>query len=138
MTRRLPVLLIALSSLAVPQVRLEFPSQVGYLPAYTTVLSLKNGDRLLPEPVPLRSSLQPRPALRASAAISLNQDQNQFEAFNSFGTPLSILYAGAAPGLINGVFQINVQLTTAVSNSSKITLHRSGGLASNTVQLYVK
>jgi uncharacterized protein (TIGR03437 family) len=40
----------------------------------------------------------------------LNPEINRFEAFSPYQTPLAILYAGAAPGVINGVFQINVLL----------------------------
>ena len=35
---------------------------------------------------------------------------NEFELVNASGKPASILYLGAAPGLIYVVFQVNVQL----------------------------
>ena len=46
----------------------------------------------------------------AASAVPLNQEQNQFEVVDSRRTPASILYAGCAAGMINGVFQVNVQL----------------------------
>lgn len=78
----------------------------------------------------------------APAAMALNQEQNQFEAVDGSGTPLSILYEGAAPGLIYGVFQLNVQLTGDVN--PRLTLLAPSGLSadgqqsSNPVVIYVK
>jgi uncharacterized protein (TIGR03437 family) len=43
-----------------------------------------------------------------TAAAPLNQEQNGFQILDSYGIPESILYAGTAPDIIGGVFQINV------------------------------
>jgi uncharacterized protein (TIGR03437 family) len=68
-------------------------------------------------------------------AMPFNPDLNKFEVISGNGTPLNILYAGAAPGIIDGVFQINVQLTETASGPTGeygITLRRSGNTTSNT------
>ena len=78
----------------------------------------------------------------ATQAMPLDQEQNQFEILDASGTPLSILYEGAAPGLIFGVFQLNVQLTPDAV--LPLTLEAPSGLgtgmaqASNSVQVFVK
>jgi uncharacterized protein (TIGR03437 family) len=77
----------------------------------------------------------------AGAAAALDQEQNQFEIVDGTATPETILYAGAAPGLIYGVFQINVQL--APGAVLPLTLRASlapysAALASNAVQIYLK
>jgi uncharacterized protein (TIGR03437 family) len=80
----------------------------------------------------------------AGAAAPLDQEQNQFEMVDRTGTPEAILYAGAAPGLIYGVFQLNVQLTSDValplmlraSNDANVFL--PAALTSNSVQIYLK
>ena len=46
----------------------------------------------------------------ASSATPLNQQQNNLGALDWNGDLMNILYAGTAPGTINGVFQVNVQL----------------------------
>jgi uncharacterized protein (TIGR03437 family) len=75
----------------------------------------------------------------ATAAAPLNQEQNQFEVVDSTGAPASILYAGTAPGLIDGVFQVNVQLPPdAVSPLILRTAPSGVSLASNPVQIYLK
>ena len=62
--------------------------------------------------------------------------------FDSLATPLSILYAGAAPGLVCGLVQINVQLTSPVA--VPLTLRATGdgtfgqSLVGNGVQVYLK
>lgn len=77
----------------------------------------------------------------ATAAMPLNQDSNNFQVFSD-GTPLSILYEGAAPGLIYGVFQLNIHLTGYANPT--LTLQAPSGLAaspvqtSNSVGIYVK
>jgi uncharacterized protein (TIGR03437 family) len=72
----------------------------------------------------------------AEGAMALDQEANQFEVVDGIGTPLSILYAGAAPGIIEGVFQINVQLTPGVL--TPLTLHSRGTLVSNAVNVYLQ
>ena len=42
------------------------------------------------------------------AAASLDQQQNGFQIVDGRGVPADIFYAGAAPQIINGVFQVNV------------------------------
>jgi uncharacterized protein (TIGR03437 family) len=51
-----------------------------------------------------------RDGTTAASAMPLSQEQNQFEPLDWTETPLNVLHAGAAPGTIDGVFQINVQL----------------------------
>jgi uncharacterized protein (TIGR03437 family) len=77
------------------------------------------------------------------AAAPLDQEQNQFEIVDSAGTPETILYAGTAPGLIYGVFQLNVQLTLDVANPLVLLASSNPGfppaaLTSNAVQIYLK
>lgn len=76
----------------------------------------------------------------AAGAMPLDQESNKFEMVDGPGTPLTILYEGAAPGLIDGVFQINVLLPANVN--PPLTLHATTAagvaLSSNTVQLYMK
>ena len=71
----------------------------------------------------------------AASEMPLNQEQNQFEVVDSQGAPASILYAGSAPGLINGVFQINVQLPPGAV--PPLTLKGRPG-AGNPVQIYMQ
>jgi uncharacterized protein (TIGR03437 family) len=71
----------------------------------------------------------------AASAVPLNQAQNQFEVVDSRGTPASILYAGSAPDLIDGVFQVNVQLPQGAVLPLTLTW-RSG--ISNPVQIYLQ
>jgi uncharacterized protein (TIGR03437 family) len=72
----------------------------------------------------------------ATAAMALNG----FSAFPSIGTPLAIHYAGAAPGLIDGVFQINLQAPPAPDIPFTVQVPNvfGGTLSSNPVQVYVK
>lgn len=76
----------------------------------------------------------------ASSALPLDQEQNRFELVDSAGVPASILYAGAAPGLIDGVFQINVQLPPDAALPLTLrTLPSTGtSVSSNPVQIYLK
>jgi uncharacterized protein (TIGR03437 family) len=75
----------------------------------------------------------------ATAAAGWDDAANRLVALDSSGTPLAILYAGAAPGVINGVFQMNLR-TPAVSGP--ITVQADAGfgvtLSSNPVQIYAK
>ncbi len=61
-------------------------------------------------------------------------------AFDKFGTPLAIRYSGAAPGLIDGVFQMNLEAPPAFNGPLTLQGRDSFGvlLASNPVQVYVK
>jgi uncharacterized protein (TIGR03437 family) len=72
----------------------------------------------------------------ATAAMELNQ----FTAFDQLGAPLQVQYGGAAPGLINGVFQINLQLPPAFNGPLTVLARVAFGvtLPGNPVQLYVK
>ncbi len=78
----------------------------------------------------------------AAAPLPLDQEQNRFAVIDSYGTPASILYAGAAPGLIYGVFQLNVQLPPDAA--PPLTLITSTptpymtALSSNAVRIYLK
>jgi uncharacterized protein (TIGR03437 family) len=73
-------------------------------------------------------------------ASAFNPDINKFGAFNVYETPLNILYAGAAPGIVERVFQTNIQMTTPPRpvGEYQIVLRGSGALASNAVQVYLK
>ena len=75
----------------------------------------------------------------AGTAMPLDQGVNKLEMFDSSGIPLSILYAGAAPGLIDGVFQINVQLPPdAVPPLTLRTTPAGSTFSSNAVLIYLK
>jgi uncharacterized protein (TIGR03437 family) len=71
----------------------------------------------------------------ATGAMTLDESQDQFTVSDKAGTPLAILYQGASPGLIYGVFQMNLKLPTVFS--PPFTLH-SRELVSNAVKVYVK
>ncbi|HEY1495974.1 MAG TPA: SBBP repeat-containing protein [Candidatus Solibacter sp.] len=71
----------------------------------------------------------------ATGAMTLDESQDQFTVSDKAGTPLAILYQGASPGLIYGVFQMNLRLPTVFS--PPFTLH-SRELVSNAVKVYVK
>ncbi|MDQ6679201.1 MAG: SBBP repeat-containing protein [Acidobacteriota bacterium] len=73
----------------------------------------------------------------ATGAISAGVDRPQVS--DRFGTPAPVLYFGTAPGLNDGVFQLNVQLPTGVSlplTLADSSFYPSG--ASNPVQLYIR
>lgn len=76
----------------------------------------------------------------ATAAMDFSEVQNKFVAFDKFGTPLAIRYAGAAPGLIDGVFQMNLQAPLAFNGPFAVQAKDAFGVAlcSNPVQLYVR
>jgi uncharacterized protein (TIGR03437 family) len=73
----------------------------------------------------------------ASAATPLSQELFQIRALvralvgDDVGT--DILYAGAAPGMIDGVFQLNVQLPFWVKNPVSLTLGSATAFAANIV-----
>ena len=80
----------------------------------------------------------------APAAAPLSQFTNQFQV-QANGVYASILYAGAAPTLIDGVFQLNVQLPIGVTvpMNGRVSLTLTGDASgfgavapSNTVQIY--
>lgn len=77
----------------------------------------------------------------ATEAVTLDQEVNKLQVFDGPATPLSILYAGAAPGLVCGLVQINVQLTSSVV--VPLTLRTTGDgtfgqpVSSNAVQIYL-
>jgi uncharacterized protein (TIGR03437 family) len=78
----------------------------------------------------------------ATSAVPLNpQTQGAFSMAGSIGT---IVYIGAAPGLINGVFQVNVQLPAGSSEPSVQALALvdttpfEQTLTSNSVQVWVQ
>ena len=75
----------------------------------------------------------------APGAAPLSQETNDLQMVDQSGIPASILYAGAAPGLIDGVFQLNVQLPSGEGPNPTLILKSgaSGGpLSSNPVQIY--
>jgi uncharacterized protein (TIGR03437 family) len=80
----------------------------------------------------------------ASGATPFSQEMNLFQVVDSQGAEASILYAGTAPGLIDGVFQLNVQLPLGESTNypAALTLSSGAGSAlgavppSNKVQIY--
>jgi uncharacterized protein (TIGR03437 family) len=63
-----------------------------------------------------------------------------FEAYDWSGAPLYVSYAGAAPGLIDGVFQINVQAPqiSSLPGFKPWIMLKSGSLTSNVGQIYLK
>lgn len=76
----------------------------------------------------------------ATGAMPLDQETNQFQVVDGAGTPLNILYAGSAPGIVDGVFQMNVQLTPDVQMPLTLRSTSSFGtaLSSNSVQVFVR
>lgn len=78
----------------------------------------------------------------ATAAMPLDQERNQLQVVDGIGTPLTILYAGAAPGIINGVFQVSVQLTPGVLMPLRLLSRdpaaSDGTLTGNVVQVYLR
>jgi len=78
----------------------------------------------------------------ASAATPSSQEMYQIGALVN-ETWTNILYAGAAPGLIDGVFQLNVQLPIWVTNPVLLTLSAAAAIPglsikSNPVQIHVQ
>jgi len=79
----------------------------------------------------------------APGAASLSQVLNQLQVVDASGVEASILYAGAAPGLIDGVFQLNVQVPVGETNPVFLTL-KSGAtpsgsnIESNRVRIYIQ
>jgi uncharacterized protein (TIGR03437 family) len=73
----------------------------------------------------------------ATAPIQLYE--GVFEMVDYKGTSASILYAGTAPGLSYGVFQVNAQLPPdfAPPFTLKMSLGSLGSVSSNAVQIYL-
>jgi uncharacterized protein (TIGR03437 family) len=78
-------------------------------------------------------------ALQDGAVATAARELNGFSAFYGFGIPLGIRYAGAAPGLIDGVFQINLQAPQAPNIPFVVQAENAFAvtLSSNPVQVYV-
>jgi uncharacterized protein (TIGR03437 family) len=82
-----------------------------------------------------------------SMAAPLNQEQNGFQIVDVLaGIPENILYAGAAPEIIDGVFQMNVSIPEGVVITAglgwrlrleSILQASTAALSSNTVAIYV-
>jgi uncharacterized protein (TIGR03437 family) len=53
------------------------------------------------------------------------------------GQPATVLYAGAAPGLVAGVLQINIQLPTGVGAGNQPVVVTIGGITSTQTGLTV-
>jgi len=80
------------------------------------------------------------PGMQDGGVAMAAMELNQFVAFDKLGTPLAIRYAGAAPGLIDGVFQMNLQAPLAFNGPFAVQAKDAFGVAlsSNPVQLYVR
>jgi uncharacterized protein (TIGR03437 family) len=75
----------------------------------------------------------------ATTATPYSQVAAQFQVVDSQGVEASIFYAGTAPGLIDGVFQLNVQLPFGEPTNHPVSLTlKSGAIASNKVQIYIQ
>ena len=74
------------------------------------------------------------------AAAPLNQEQNGFQIVDLFGIPGTVLYAGAAPQTIDGVFQANVLIPVGASPPFRLQsiLAAPAVLSSNAVVVYMK
>jgi uncharacterized protein (TIGR03437 family) len=53
--------------------------------------------------------------------------------WSNSGQPLTVLYAGTAPGSINGLDQINVQLAANLLQNPSVTVERVTGFGTTTV-----
>ena len=77
-----------------------------------------------------------------TAAASLDQESNGFQFIDSRGIPQFIQYAGAAPEIINGVFQLNVTIPGGGGlepfTLQSVTAYNGGVMSSNAVQVYVQ
>lgn len=75
----------------------------------------------------------------AKAAEPLDQFYSKLEAFDISGVPINVLYLGTAPGLLYGVFQINLQLPLNANTLSGEEIYvMSGSTRSKTVEIYVQ
>jgi uncharacterized protein (TIGR03437 family) len=76
----------------------------------------------------------------APSATPLSQQANHFQVFDNYGNELALLYVGAAPGLSDGIFQINVQVPAGDLDPT-LTLRSAtifGTASSNSVRIYVE
>jgi uncharacterized protein (TIGR03437 family) len=71
----------------------------------------------------------------APGPMPLDDSQNPFTALDRTGTPLEVYYAGAAPGLSNGVFQLNLRLPQTFAAPFTV---QARGFSSNPVMIYVR
>jgi len=84
------------------------------------------------------------PGMQTGAvAPSPKRLENNFEVVAGTATLAPVLYAGAAPGQSNGVFQVNIQLPSTRFDTLKLQATGLSGfltdiLTSNAVQIYVK
>ena len=73
----------------------------------------------------------------AASALSLDPNQNRLEMVDRIGNPANILYFGAAPNSIYGVFQMKLQLPA--NAFPPFTLQAlDGSRSSNAIQIYLK
>ena len=75
----------------------------------------------------------------ATSAAPFDQFQSACQAFE-YGGLMPLLYAGAAPGIVNGVFQVNVQVLPTVQLTLLYTVPltlQCFGLSSNAVRVYI-
>jgi len=72
----------------------------------------------------------------AGGATQLSQGTNDFQVLDGSGIEAGILYMGAAPGLIDGVFQLNVQLPIGELTANPTLTLKAEGVSSNPVQIY--
>jgi uncharacterized protein (TIGR03437 family) len=80
------------------------------------------------------------PGMQDGALATAAMPLTGFTAFDGFGTPLAVAYAGAAPGLIDGVFQMNVPAFSTFYGTLTVQVKDIFGVvhSSNPVQVYVK
>lgn len=73
-------------------------------------------------------------------AAPLNQEQNGFQIVDKVGVPGTVLYAGAAPQVIDGVFQANVLIPVGAIPPFTFQSITAGPtvLSSNPVMVYMK
>jgi uncharacterized protein (TIGR03437 family) len=76
----------------------------------------------------------------AASRPTLDLRNNGFRILDQNGQTLNILYAGPAPGLSNGVFQMNLQLASTTSLPLVLRANTPFGemLVSNPVQIYIQ
>ena len=78
----------------------------------------------------------------ATGALDIRPEQRRMQVLDASFAAGEILYCGAAPGLIDGVFQVNVQLPFGeVSGTQTLTLTSTAGngtISSNAVKIYTK
>jgi uncharacterized protein (TIGR03437 family) len=60
-------------------------------------------------------------------AAALNQEQNGFRIVDSFGVQEYILHARAVPDIIDGMFQINVEMPVGAKPPFTLAVNLGGG-----------